>query len=282
MARRGAISYAEVKPPAAPPRRGAKKVKGPSPEHLIGNRGRTGPARSVHVGGSDVDKVFRKDKKLPPPAGTEMVYCGGKLRGGKKGSCRKKAGWGTIHPGIGKCKLHGGGLPNHVKAAAKAEQRLLLGIPIETNPYEALSMCIKIRAGEVKWLSDRMSELDQEDWVENTIAGKQFHLYARERHRALSDLARYSQMAISLGIAERAVRLYEQYGETLALLIRGILGDLDLTEEQRAKAPQIIRKHLLSISESETSTLGNVPALQPGEHGEVVEDAVIVAETAAA
>lgn len=33
-------------------------------------------------------------------------YCGGKTRSGT--SCRRPAGWGTDHPGEGKCKLHGG------------------------------------------------------------------------------------------------------------------------------------------------------------------------------
>lgn len=181
--------------------------------------------------------------------------CGAKKRGGK-GHCSFPAGWGTIHYGVGCCKLHGGGLPSHVKAAAKAEYRLLLGTPIEINPLDALLWCIKIRAGEVQWLSDRMAELtDPADWIQDTIAGKQFHLFVKERQHAMQDLARYSQMAISLGIAERAVKLAETYGEMLAQLIQGILTDLELTSEQRARAPQIIRKHLMLVD-------GNAPLVE--------------------
>jgi hypothetical protein len=58
-------------------------------------------------------------------------------------------------------------------------------------------------------------------------------------------------MAISLGIAERAVKLAETYGEMLAQLIQGILGDLELTDEQRAKAPVIVRRHLIAIDSGE-------------------------------
>ena len=118
-------------------------------------------------------------------------------------------------------------------------------------------MCIRIRAGEVKWLSDRMADLDEKSWVEQTIVGKQFHLYARERQRAMQDLARFSSMAIQLGIAERHVKLAEQYGEMLAKLIQGILGDLNLSEEQRAMAPKIVRQHLIAID-------GGRPQLEAG------------------
>lgn len=169
--------------------------------------------------------------------------CGAKKRGG--GRCQMAAGWGTNHYGIGRCKLHGGSTPNQVKAAATEEYRLLLGHPVEINPLDALLWCIKIRAGEVQWLGERMAELNENDWIQDTIVGKQFHLFAKERQHAIQDLARYSQMAISLGIAERAVKLAETYGQMLAALIQGILGDLDLSEGQRAKAPRIIQRHLI-------------------------------------
>jgi hypothetical protein len=180
------------------------------------------------------------------------VTCGAKKRHG--GKCAMPAGWGTNHYGIGKCKLHGGSTPNQVKAAASEEYRRLLGNPIEINPLDALLWCIKISAGEVQWLTEKMAELDAKDWIEDTIVGKQFHLYAKERRARQADLARYSQMAISLGIAERAVKLAETYGEMLAALIQGILGDLDLTEGQRAKVPQVVRRHLILMDGGQPET----------------------------
>lgn len=171
--------------------------------------------------------------------------CRAKKRGG--GKCQLAAGFGTNHLGIGRCKFHGGSVPNQVKAAATEEYRILLGKPVEINPLEALIKCIHIRAGEVEWLSDRMAELDQRSWVEDTMVGKQFHLYARERRAALNDLARFSQMAVSLGIAERAVKLAENYGHTLARLLKGIFEDLQLSTEQQAMVPGIVRKHLILI-----------------------------------
>src|SRR5262245_22389217 len=162
--------------------------------------------------------------------------CGAKKKGGKR--CQMAKGWGTSHPGIGACKYHGGSMPNHVKSAAKEEMRQLLGKEMEINPLDAILWCIRIRAGEVKWLSEKMADLNEKDWIADTLVGKQFHLFAKERQGAMNDLTRYSQIAISLGIAERAVRLAEQYGDMIYRLIDGILNDLNLTEAQRALVPQ--------------------------------------------
>jgi hypothetical protein len=197
--------------------------------------------------------------KKPKPKGMRAtaermgVTCGAKKRGG--GHCRMAAGWGTNHPGIGVCKLHGGIVPQHVKAAAKQELRHLLGEEKEMNPFEAIMWCIRIRAGEVEWLSQKMGQLEEKDWVEDTLVGKQFTLFARERQAAMQDLVRFSQIAISMGIAERYVRLAEVYGHTIAKLIESVLNDeeMALTPEQKAVAPRVIRRQLLAIKTAETN-----------------------------
>lgn len=208
------------------------------------------PGTPQAADGFQVPKLPKTKSKRPGSAGAADkiggVTCGANKKHGE-GKCGHPAGWGTSHPGIGKCKMHGGSTTNHVKAAASAEHRQLLGVEIEMNPLDALLMCIRIRAGEVVWLSEEISRLDEKDWVHDTIVGKQLHWAVKERHAGMNDLARFSQMAISLGIAERAVKLAETYGEMLARLIQGILGDLDLSEEQRAKAPAIVRHHLIAL-----------------------------------
>lgn len=179
------------------------------------------------------------------------VICGAKLKakGGNNKVCQKPAGWGTNHPGTARCKYHGGASPTGIMAAASKDANVLMGRPLNINPLDALIMCIQIRAGEVKWLSDRMAELDKESWLQDTMVGKQFHVYSRERQHAMSDLARFSQMAISLGIAERAVKLAEMYGETIAKLLNGILNELrpHMSEEGIAAIPIVVRRHLLAI-----------------------------------
>jgi hypothetical protein len=183
--------------------------------------------------------------------------CGAKKKSG--GHCTLAAGWGTSHPGLGKCKLHGGETPTHVRAAAKDEMRILLGRPIETTPEEAILNCIRIRSGEVQWLSDKMAELDAKDWTEDTMLGKQFHLFARERQAALRDVAKFSEMAIRMNIEERRVRIAETYGEAIATLLKGILDELmpHMDQPGRELVPAVVKRHLISI--------GTPAALNPGE-----------------
>jgi len=221
---------------------------------------RSATTRAADKGGFKLPSATRKSRLKPESEKRRgrglnrtlqsVKRLGGKQCGAKKrdgGTCTLAAGWGTKHLGIGKCKHHGGAVPNAYKNAVTKEAQVFFGTPLEINALDALMWMIKITAGEIKWLSDQMAGLQEKDWVEDTIAGKQFHLYARERQKRADSLARYSAQAISLGIAERAVKLAETYADLLARLIQGILGDLDLTAEQRAKAPVIIRKHLIAI-----------------------------------
>ena len=170
--------------------------------------------------------------------------CGAKTRTGT--FCGQPAGHGTDHPGIGHCRMHGGNMVNHKLNAAKQEA-VFMGAPRDINPVDALMYCIRIVAGEVEWLSDQLETVNRKDWYEYTLQGKQLHVLQRARGEAMDRLVNYSKIAISLGIAERAVRIAEQYGASIARLLRGVLDDLDLTPVQAQRAPEIIRKHLILL-----------------------------------
>lgn len=167
--------------------------------------------------------------------------CGAKKRDGSK--CTQPAGWGTTHAGLGTCRYHGGCAPSSRKAAAK-QQAILMGAPVDINPLDGLIWCIKLTAGEVEFCTQQLEILKEEEWLEHTIIGKQLHVWAKERQKAVDRLAKFCKDALALGIAERAVRLAEQYGASLAKYTKGLLDDLELTPEQQKKAPLIVRKHL--------------------------------------
>jgi hypothetical protein len=65
-------------------------------------------------------------------------------------------------------------------------------------------------------------------------------LEAQERDRVV----RFAKTAHDMGIAEREVKLAESQGALLAAVVRGILGDLDLTAVQLERAPEVIQRHL--------------------------------------
>jgi len=191
----------------------------------------------------------RRDKRGGGGGGPHKAMatnkCGAKTKNGA--TCSKQAGWGTTHKGIGKCKFHGGTGLNHRKNAIKAEAVQFMGAPIDINPLDAIIWCIKITAGEIQFLSEQIAEVAEVNWVENTMVGKQMHIFQRARADAQDRLVRYSKEAISLGLAERAVRLAEQFGTTIATLLKGIYNDIELTAAQRKRWPIIVRKHLILL-----------------------------------
>ena len=208
-------------------------------------------ARSVKKGGYKLPPPLPVKKKAPEgQAAAAEIHgrCNAKRRNSDE-HCKLPAGYGTKHYGIGRCKYHGGANPNNLKNALKQEAQLM-GCPIDMNPVEAIIWCIRISAGEVRWLSERIADLEEADWIENTVVGKQMNLYVRERKEAQYRLFKFSRDAISLGLAERAIKLAEMYGELLAKFIKAVLEDLQLSKEQQRLAPSIVRKHLILLEGS--------------------------------
>src|SRR4051812_39225176 len=85
--------------------------------------------------------------------------CGAKRRNGEP--CRLFAGQSTDHLGIGKCFLHGGRSPNHMKHAAKveAERRMAkLGEAVDIAPAEALLATLRLSAGHLAYLRSELAE----------------------------------------------------------------------------------------------------------------------------
>jgi hypothetical protein len=182
---------------------------------------------------------------------------GGDICGATKASgdpCVLAAGWGTPHPGIGRCKWHGGLNPAEIKTALSKEMKQLLGFQMEIEPYEALLWCIKITAGEVHWLSLQLSTVKRSEWIEEGMQGKRLNVWARQRAEAIERLAKFSKWAIDAGLQERRIQLAENYGEALGRLLKGILDDLHLDRQQREDSPAIVRRHLALLESRNIQT----------------------------
>jgi hypothetical protein len=218
------------------------------------------------------------DPSIHPQSAAELQriprvqLCGARNRN-KTGTCKREAGWGTDHLGFGRCKLHGGSHRNGRKAAAKQEmaaQSLVMGIPVDIDPMEALLQCVRIAAGEVIYASEQLKSLRLEDAIVNyeeveeseefgtktkKTSDSRLHIWIETRQQAMDRLARYSKMAIDSGIAERQVVLAEKIGGLMGRLIQGVLGDLDLSAKQKQLAPEVVRQHL-SVLEGQAQAIG--------------------------
>jgi hypothetical protein len=202
-----------------------------------------------------------RDARLPS-------ICGATTRG-KTGECKRPAGWGTTHPGIGCCKTHAGNAAQHRKNAIKIEAQQFMGAPKDINPFDAIIWCIRITAGEVEWLTTKIAEVNEEDWIEDTQFGKQMNVLQRTRADAQDRLVRYSRDAIQLGLAERAVKLAENFGALIARLLENIAIELQLTRAQKEQWPTIVRRQLILMQ-------GGTPP----EQEEIIEGEILADEAA--
>ncbi len=193
----------------------------------------------------------------------EREYCGGKLRGGREGTCRRGAGAGTNHVGIGRCKHHGGATRNHMVHAQKImAQRTaaLYGIPRHIDPADGLIEEYWRSAGIVAGLEAKVASLEAEDVVwgtaeitENAAADDEgepvvvrtvksraglnvwVKLFNEERDR----FAKLGLEIIKLGLEARR----DEYIRTQVELFAGVLlsPELALTDGQREAAARLLR-----------------------------------------
>jgi hypothetical protein len=89
---------------------------------------------------------------------TAGLKCGAQKRQGP-GSCAKPAGWGTNHPGWGRCKLHGGSSPTGIRAAETARAKhavVTFGLPIQVDALTALRCGLEERIARVTEAQGRL------------------------------------------------------------------------------------------------------------------------------
>lgn len=147
--------------------------------------------------------------------------CGGPLKQ-REGTCTQAAGWGTPHPGVGRCKLHGGSTPSHVAAAQRVQAEQLvqslvwdLDAPPITDPVPALQSLAGRLDNAARVLGAR---LDDEGLELDSATAVVWARILRELRQALEGMER-------LGIAHRQVELAQGQAE---LVMAGLLAVLEL------------------------------------------------------
>lgn len=185
--------------------------------------------------------------------------CGARLKT-TDGFCSKPAGWGTDHVGAGPCRLHGGMTPVGIKSAARTQLAQLAGRELmDVRPMDALLMCVRIAAMEVRVFSEKIDELDPDELLERPseqiVAGanpekfwikkqQELNIWLRAREKAMDRLVRYSKAALDAGVEERQIQLAERMGDILANTVQRIVDDLELTPEQQILFAQTAPRHL--------------------------------------
>jgi hypothetical protein len=169
----------------------------------------------------------------------------------KDGStCRAFAGQGTDHPGVGRCKFHGGSTPNGRKNAASIEARakmVQLGAPIDgIKPHEALLGVLRATAGHVAWLHQEIATLDD---LEDHDARVLVELYGTERDR----LTRIAEACLKGGVSEDEVRVTQETARVLSLAIDNAVTAVGgWTAKQRRAFGEALRLELAMAADDAT------------------------------
>lgn len=180
-------------------------------------------------------------------SGGDKPKCNGLRKNGER--CTRPAGWGTQHPGIGRCKLHLGNTESHVKAAekVKAEQvtrqlwASLDSVSPITDPLDRLARMAASLESTAEFLAERI------EGMRTVSAGDDLSRLRGEVtlwERVLGQLRQALEALARLGIAGRAVELDQGRAELVVQAWLAAVAVLSPTREQREAATGVFLERL--------------------------------------
>jgi hypothetical protein len=185
-----------------------------------------------------------------------MTRCGAKTRGGAP--CRKPAGWGTPNS-TGRCKLHGGNSPTHLRLAkkevARAELRSM-GRPADVDdPHGELMAALREAKGNVLYLRERVEELGDDTYgpilfPNGRPSGRaESHILVVQYSEWWTKWVQASAACVKAGIDKRAIEIEEAKVDLFAQVLLGMLGDSEwgLSVDQRETGRRIAARHLRAL-----------------------------------
>lgn len=145
------------------------------------------------------------------------------------------------------------------------------GIATNIHPHEAIMKAISITHGEVLYCDAQIARLHEDELFERplhtTIAdmpdGSTTMITERRdaetvsrwvsfRQNAVDRLARYSKMALDIGIEEAQLHLAEREADMVTRYFDAVMNDINLSPDQRRLLGPAMHKHL-ELIEGETS-----------------------------
>lgn len=171
-------------------------------------------------------------------------FCGGEKRNGEP--CLREAGWGTDHPGTGKCKHHGGATQAGRDAAARAEVEGL-ATPIPVTPGQAILGVLQLAAGQLAYCTAQVGGLSEAQMFEETIAGVVPNRWVRLQLSIEDRIVKFARAAGDMGIQERQMQLAEEQTRMMGSLLEAVMDRIDLTPKQRKQVGPAIREALPAL-----------------------------------
>jgi hypothetical protein len=141
------------------------------------------------------------------------------------------------------CYYHGGNAP-HVKR--KATERVHakeierhLGLPLDVSPQEALERSVRLAAGDLETLRERVERIERGEY--ELAAGERLATLTLYTD-ALDRVARIAKLGVDAGLAERQLAVSETTAAAIVAVLRvalqaaGVAGDGVIVAERAAAA----------------------------------------------
>lgn len=161
--------------------------------------------------------------------------------------CLRQAGYGTDHPGSGRCKFHTGSTRSGKLAAAR-EQMNGMAVARSVTPSQAIQAALSLSAGHLAYTTEQVSQLSDDELFamvvnrETGIPQIVENYWMTLQKEAMKDVARFAKLAHDMGISERGMNLKEMQTQMMAQMLQGVLGELGLTAAQKKKVAPAIRE----------------------------------------
>lgn len=174
--------------------------------------------------------------------------------------CDRPAGMNTSHPGVGRCRQHGGETPEGLREGAWVVAHAFARA-LDVTPWEGLLTAVKIAAGRVAFCeaklgtayTDRQLEPPNESFgVAGDPGQDNLHYWVKQAEVWHDKLARVSKLAIDAGVAERLVRQIELEAQLMLRATSLTFEELGLNDELRERALGIMSRKLLELEAAET------------------------------
>lgn len=158
--------------------------------------------------------------------------------------CPNPAGMRTEHEGVGVCQAHGG---NKRKGRALSAWILMHSYAkqMNTSPWDALLSQIRLLAGQVAFLTQKVGiEAQNDDDLKPD--GNAFYWMELLEERG-NRLAKVSKMAIDAGIAERMITLMEDQANILHKSVQSAAIKMNLSEDQQFTLLETVARNFQAL-----------------------------------
>lgn len=194
----------------------------------------------------------------PPRNAKGQPICGAAITGTSRrpgakteGICEQLAGWGTDHPGWGRCKMHMGATPAVAKNAARQQLASIVRLADrrDVSPETVLLEEVARGAGAVAYFDALVAQLD-----DPTTPRADLLISAWNEQRKL--LAAVSTAIVKAGLREREVRVMEMQARMMADVFLSMISDptLNLSAEQKVAARTVLAGQLRNLAQPAIDT----------------------------